>query len=425
MITDTLGLTPGPRDNRCLAHAEGAGDHRLGGESDPVGLQPEHLDLERGLQMVHRPPLFQRVGQPEPEPVHSGVEPELVDPDPHFVPPGAQPHRLLDRVGVRVDQLGTELVVDGDREAAHGALGIRVDQHGHLKRRSGARLKPDRRAVAGVLHGREPRRAAANASQAREVDPLVGPGHGRDAREVAAHHSGAGAFARQPARLQQHGPGTEPLDGLDVVADEEHGPARVRDVAHLAQALPLELGVADGEDLVDEQDLRLEVRRDGERQPHVHAAGVVLDRRVDEPLDLGEGDDLVELARDLRPAHAEDRAVEVDVLAPGQLGVEAGADLEQRADPAADRRRGRSVGSVMRERIFSSVLLPAPLRPMRPSDLARRASSKRDVAQRPEDRRRPRCRSAPAQAAPRSGAGDGVDERVAQRPVALGAGPRR
>jgi hypothetical protein len=49
--------------------------------------------------------------------------------------------------------------------------------------------------------------------------------------------------------------------------------------------------------------------------------------------DLGELDDLVELARDLAARHAEDRAAQEDVLAPRQLGVEAGADLEQAADP--------------------------------------------------------------------------------------------
>ena len=74
------------------------------------------------------------------------------------------------------------------------------------------------------------------------------------------------------------------------------------DVLHLAEALLLELGVADGQHLVDDQDLRLEVRRDGEGQAHVHAARVALHRRVEEPLDLGEGDDLVELALDLGAA---------------------------------------------------------------------------------------------------------------------------
>ena len=71
------------------------------------------------------------------------------------------------------------------------------------------------------------------------------------------------------------------------------------------------------------------MRRHGERQPHVHPARVALHRRVEEPLDLGERDDLVELARDLGAAHAEDRAVQEDVLAAGQLRVEPGPDLQQ------------------------------------------------------------------------------------------------
>ena len=71
--------------------------------------------------------------------------------------------------------------------------------------------------------------------------------------------------------------------------------ARLAEVLHPPEAALLELGVADREHLVDEQDLRLEVRGDGEREPHVHAARVALDRRVDELLDAGELDDLVEL----------------------------------------------------------------------------------------------------------------------------------
>ena len=62
---------------------------------------------------------------------------------------------------------------------------------------------------------------------------------------------------------------------------------------------------------------------------------IALHRRVEKFLDLGEGDDLVEFSRDLRSAHAEDRAVEKDVLATGQFRVKAGADLEQAADAAA------------------------------------------------------------------------------------------
>ena len=47
--------------------------------------------------------------------------------------------------------------------------------------------------------------------------------------------------------------------------------------------------------------------------------------------------------------------------------MEAGADLEQGRRPARARSTLPSVGSVIRERIFSSVLLPAPLRPMTPT----------------------------------------------------------
>src|SRR5205807_6188671 len=71
---------------------------------------------------------------------------------------------------------------------------------------------------------------------------------------------------------------------------------------------------------------------------HVHPARVALHRGVDEPLDLGERDDLVELRLDLAPPHPEHRAVQVDVVAARELRVETGADLEQRADGAADAR---------------------------------------------------------------------------------------
>ena len=72
-------------------------------------------------------------------------------------------------------------------------------------------------------------------------------------------------------------------------------------------------------------------------EPRVHAGRVALDRRVDELRDAGEVDDLVELARDLGALHAHDRALQEDVLAAGQIGMEAGGDFDQRADAAAHR----------------------------------------------------------------------------------------
>ena len=84
----------------------------------------------------------------------------------------------------------------------------------------------------------------------------------------------------------------------------------MRHLLHLAETFLLKRGVADREHFVDQEDVRLQVRGDREGEPHVHAAAVAFDRRVEEPLDLGEGHDLIELAGDLGPAHAEDGAVE-------------------------------------------------------------------------------------------------------------------
>jgi hypothetical protein len=122
-----------------------------------------------------------------------------------------------------------------------------------------------------------------------------------------------------------------------VVADEQDGAAvAAGDLLHLAEALLLEGEVADGEDLVDDQDVGLQVGGHGEGQADVHPGGIALHRRVEELLDLGEGDDLVELAIDLGLLHPEDRAVEVDVLAAAELGMEPGADLQERGEPAAE-----------------------------------------------------------------------------------------
>ena len=75
-------------------------------------------------------------------------------------------------------------------------------------------------------------------------------------------------------------------------------------LGELLDAAALELGVADREHLVDEQDVGIDVDRDGEAEPHVHARRVVLHRRVDELLEPGELDDLVEARVELLLARA-------------------------------------------------------------------------------------------------------------------------
>ena len=70
---------------------------------------------------------------------------------------------------------------------------------------------------------------------------------------------------------------------------------------------------------------------------------------------------------DLALRQAEHDAVDEDVLAPGDLGVEPGAELDERRDAAVRPSTVPVVGLVMPATSLSSVLLPEPLRPMTPS----------------------------------------------------------
>jgi len=78
------------------------------------------------------------------------------------------------------------------------------------------------------------------------------------------------------------------------------------------------------------------MRRDRKGQTHIHPAGIALDGGVNELLDPGEVHDLVELAGHLLAGHPQDGAVEIDVLAPGQFGMEPGPDFEQAGDASLD-----------------------------------------------------------------------------------------
>ena len=134
--------------------------------------------------------------------------------------------------------------------------------------------------------------------------------------------------ARPPRRRW---PGSEP----ERVRHDDDRASLGAEVGEPLVAPPLELLVADGQHLVDEQDVGVDVDGHREAEAHVHPRRVVLHRGVDEALEPGELDDVVEAPVELGLGEPEDRAVEVDVLPPGQLGVEAGAELEQRRHLAA------------------------------------------------------------------------------------------
>ena len=110
------------------------------------------------------------------------------------------------------------------------------------------------------------------------------------ARHVVDHH---------PSVVEHDGAAAHLAHGLDVVGDEHDRPPLVLELADATDALRLEHLVADGEHLVDEQHVGIEVDRHGETEAHVHPRRVVLHRLVDELGEVGEGDDVVEDPVDL------------------------------------------------------------------------------------------------------------------------------
>ena len=86
-----------------------------------------------------------------------------------------------------------------------------------------------------------------------------------------------------------------------VVRDEQH---RLAAGYHPAQALeraPAKRGVAHREHFIDEHDVGVAVNRDAESEPGVQPRGVAFHRRIDQPLDFRELDDLVEPAIEADP----------------------------------------------------------------------------------------------------------------------------
>ena len=158
------------------------------------------------------------------------------------------------------------------------------------------------------------------------------------AAQVLADHGAGWAIGGDLSVTEVDGALAKRLDGREIVADEDDRASAARDLADLAEAFLLKLGVAHRENLVDEQNLRLEVRRDREGETEIHPARVPLHRRVEEGArSPAKATISSKLRCDLAARHADDHAVQVDVLATGELGMEARPDLQQRSHAAAER----------------------------------------------------------------------------------------
>jgi hypothetical protein len=184
---------------------------------------------------------------------------------------------------------------------------------------------------------------------------------------VVQHLDGR-AVGDDAAGAHQDGARAEGAHGRRVVRDEEDGRAALLYLLDAAQAAVLEDRVADGERLVDDEDVGLDVGGDGEGEADEHPRRVGLDRLVDERPDLGEALDLGEEPLGLAPREPHQRRVHVDVLDARALRVEARPELEERrhAPLAPDAPAGRleRPGDDLQQRRLAA--------PVRPDDPRRR-----------------------------------------------------
>ena len=68
----------------------------------------------------------------------------------------------------------------------------------------------------------------------------------------------------------------------------------VDDLLHAFQTLLLEDIIADTQDLIDDENVGINMSRDRKSEPRIHARGIAFDRSIDELLDPGKVDDLID-----------------------------------------------------------------------------------------------------------------------------------
>src|SRR5664279_324185 len=130
------------------------------------------------------------------------------------------------------------------------------------------------------------------------------------------------------ARLEQHDAITHLAYLFEAMRDQDDRASVMLELLDLVEAFALERLVAHRQDLVDEQHLGIDVDGNSKCQADIHAGRVELHLGVDEWVDGSKVDDAVEILVGLLAGQAQDRGVQIDILAAGQVRMEAGAQLK-------------------------------------------------------------------------------------------------
>ncbi len=123
----------------------------------------------------------------------------------------------------------------------------------------------------------------------------------------------------------QRGTIGEALHESKIVRDEQDGHLAFLELDEFLDATIRKNRVADGERLVHNQDFGIHVNRSGECEAHVHAGRIFFHRPVHEGADFGEAFDLREYAFHVATRDAEDLAIQKNILAAAEFGIESSA----------------------------------------------------------------------------------------------------
>jgi len=153
---------------------------------------------------------------------------------------------------------------------------------------------------------------------------------------VGLEHFIHGTVHDELAMIEPERAGAKTLQRAEGVGDAEDGAALIADFENLVDAFGLELLVADGEDFINDENLRIEIDGDGEGEAEHHTVGIGAERLVDEIVEFGKVDNGFVKIAGLFSSETEKRGIEANVFAASEIGMKAGAEFEERGDAPID-----------------------------------------------------------------------------------------
>jgi hypothetical protein len=148
--------------------------------------------------------------------------------------------------------------------------------------------------------------------------------------------------------VHEHGPTIDPdgsvthhLHRRDVMRDEQNCRSIGGQLQHPLARLQREVGVAGTEDLIDDEHLRPHSRGGRKGEPRIHSSRIGLDGPIDELVEFGKVEDVVERPPRIATSDTLIRKRCVDVLTAGELGVKTRTEFEQSLHVAAHFHRAR------------------------------------------------------------------------------------